>query len=112
MKSRALGGPVEDVALKPIATKFSNLALIPIPKDKLNLVKPISDVGVDSMLGAEFRGWIYQTFKIDVPYLTVLSSSAMLAMLSGLVSTKLVDESGMRPNACLRRQLEAGMPSI
>lgn len=77
--------------LKLVATKFSNLVLV--SREKLNLVKPISDVGVDSMLGAEFRGWIYQAFEIDVPYPTMLSSSATLAILSELMSEKLVGGS-------------------
>ncbi|KAI1433783.1 ketoacyl-synt-domain-containing protein [Xylaria sp. CBS 124048] len=83
----ASGSTVEELVLGKIATKFSNLVLI--PKDKVDVYKPISSVGVDSMLAAEFRAWIFQTFKVDVPYLTLLSAAATLVMLSEAIAQEL-----------------------
>lgn len=83
------GQPADEFVLKIIAKKFSNLVLI--PQEKLNLTISISDVGVDSMLAAEFRAWIFQTFKTDVPYLTLLSSSSTITLLSELIAKKLVE---------------------
>lgn len=85
----ATGASVEDAILKMISKKFSNLVLI--PEDKLNLTKPISEVGVDSMLAAEFRAWIFQAFKVDVPYLTLLSAAATLTLLSELITKKMME---------------------
>ncbi|EAA36364.1 ketoacyl-synt-domain-containing protein [Neurospora crassa] len=85
----ATGASVEDAVLKMISKKFSNLVLI--PEDKLNLTKPISEVGVDSMLAAEFRAWIFQAFKVDVPYLTLLSAAATLTLLSELITKKMME---------------------
>ncbi|KAI0003946.1 ketoacyl-synt-domain-containing protein [Xylariaceae sp. FL0662B] len=82
------GGSVEEAALKMIVTKFSSLVLM--PKDKIDVYKPISGVGIDSMLAAEFRAWIFQAFKVDVPYLTLLSSTATLSALSELITQSLM----------------------
>ncbi|KAK9782215.1 putative polyketide synthase [Seiridium cardinale] len=80
------GSSTEEAILSAVCQKFSSLVLI--PKDKLDVTKPISSVGVDSMLAAEFRAWIFQAFKTDIPYLTLLSPAATLTMLSDLVTQK------------------------
>ncbi|ORY71434.1 putative polyketide synthase [Pseudomassariella vexata] len=83
------GSSAEEAILSTVCQKFSSLVLI--PKDKLDVTKPISSVGVDSMLAAEFRAWIFQAFKTDVPYLTLLSPAATLTMLSDLVTQKITE---------------------
>lgn len=83
------GTPVEEALLHTVAQKFSSLVLI--PKDKLDTTKPISSVGVDSMLAAEFRAWIFQSFKVDIPYLTLLSSAATINYLSETVAQKVLE---------------------
>ena len=83
------GSSVEEAVLKTVSQKFSSLVLIPI--DKLDATKPISSVGVDSMLAAEFRAWIFQAFKVDVPYLTLLSPVATLTMLSQMIAQKITE---------------------
>lgn len=81
------GSSVAEAVLTAVSHKFSSLVLIPV--DKLDITKPISSVGVDSMLAAEFRTWIFQAFKVDVPYLTLLSAAATLDMLSEMIAQKL-----------------------
>lgn len=88
--SGASSPAVAKEALELIANKFSNLVLV--PRDRLDLARPLSDVGVDSMLAAEFRGWIYQHVKVDVPYLTMLASTTALTMLSELIAGKLLQK--------------------
>lgn len=83
------GSSVEEAVLKTVSQKFSGLVLI--PKDKLDVTKPISSVGVDSMLAAEFRAWIFQAFKVDVPYLTLLSPAATLTMLAEMITQNITE---------------------
>jgi NADPH:quinone reductase-like Zn-dependent oxidoreductase/NAD(P)-dependent dehydrogenase (short-subunit alcohol dehydrogenase family) len=80
------GSSVAEAVLTAVSQKFSSLVLIPV--DKLDATKPISSVGVDSMLAAEFRTWIFQAFKVDVPYLTLLSVAATLDMLAEMIAQK------------------------
>ncbi|KAI0182175.1 KR domain-containing protein [Xylaria flabelliformis] len=79
-----LGEGVREAVLSVVAKKFSNLVLV--REDKLNVAKPIGDIGVDSMLAAEFRSWIFQTFKADVPYLALLATSTTLASLAKFIT--------------------------
>ncbi|KAI0006809.1 hypothetical protein F4779DRAFT_595040 [Xylariaceae sp. FL0662B] len=81
------GASVHDAVLGVVTKKFSNLVLV--QADKLDVLKSINEIGVDSMLAAEFRSWIFQVFKIDVPFLTLLASSTTLSSLAELVSDNL-----------------------
>ncbi|KAJ5589352.1 hypothetical protein N7537_012030 [Penicillium hordei] len=66
-----------------IVKRFSNLVLQQV--DKIDPAKTLSTFGMDSMLAAEFRTWFYQAFKVDVPFLTLLSAETTLHSLGGLV---------------------------
>lgn len=81
------GFSLGEAVLQMTVGKFSSLVLV--PREKLDVGRALSSVGVDSMLAAEFRAWIFSAFKVDVPYLTLLSSSATLTMLSELICTAL-----------------------
>ncbi|KAH6656006.1 hypothetical protein BKA67DRAFT_515368 [Truncatella angustata] len=78
------GESLENAVLKALGKKFSNLVLV--AADKLDTTKPINDIGVDSMLAAEFRGWLFQIFQVDVPFLTLLSNTTTLLSLAELVT--------------------------
>lgn len=83
------GSSLNEAVLQMTAKKFSSLVLV--PREKLDVSKAISGVGVDSMLAAEFRAWIFSAFKVDIPYLTLLSSAATLTMLSEMIAKELVE---------------------
>ncbi|KAF3934990.1 hypothetical protein ABW20_dc0100217 [Dactylellina cionopaga] len=62
-----------DAIVASIAKRFGDLVLI--PASKVNIGKPLDSYGMDSMIAAEFRSWLYQTFKLDVPFLELLSKT-------------------------------------
>lgn len=68
--------------------RFSNLILM--PRDQVDVGKPLPQFGVDSMLAAEFRTWFWSSFKVDVPFLDLMSQQKTLAGLSEFVEEKLV----------------------
>jgi hypothetical protein len=53
--------------------------------DRIDPGRALSKFGRDSMLAAEFRTWFYQAFKVDVPFLTLLSGTTSLMTLGELV---------------------------
>ena len=61
------------------ANRFSQLTLTPL--NKVSMDKQLAAYGMDSMLAAEFRTWLYRVFKVDVPFLELLSSTVSLASL-------------------------------
>jgi hypothetical protein len=73
-------------------TKKQFASLILIQADLVDEKKPLAQVGVDSMIAAEFRTWFWMTFKVDVPFLDLLSSSRSLSSLAEFV------ESGIARN--------------
>ncbi|KAI9724598.1 MAG: Type I Iterative PKS [Chrysothrix sp. TS-e1954] len=63
-----------------IAQKLSNLILLPV--EKLTKDSKLSDFGMDSMLAAEYRTYIFQSLKVDVPFLTLLAKGTTLGSLA------------------------------
>lgn len=72
-----------------VRKRFSNLILLPL--DKVNDTKPLSQYGMDSMIAAEYRTWFWTIFKVDVPFLEILSSTNCLKTLATLVEKELVE---------------------
>ncbi|TGJ79686.1 hypothetical protein E0Z10_g9083 [Xylaria hypoxylon] len=75
-------------ALALIRKRFA-LMLLTMP-DEIDNHRPLIDFGVDSMLGAEFRTWLWNTFRVDIPFLDILSSGQTLAILARKVAQKLI----------------------
>ena len=80
-----------DTIVSLIAKRFSNLVLIPV--ERIDSARPLVKFGMDSMLAAEFRTWFYQAFKVDVPFLTLLSAAVTLRSLGELVEKEVVAAS-------------------
>ncbi|KAI0103903.1 putative polyketide synthase [Nemania sp. FL0031] len=77
-----------DAILRLAKKRFSNLILMPV--DQVDEKQPLPSFGVDSMLAAEFRTWFWNTFKVDVPYLDIVSPQNSLTHLAEQVEEKLV----------------------
>ncbi|KAI0533002.1 putative polyketide synthase [Xylaria digitata] len=89
MLSAEASAPTMLDAIQRLARKrFSNLILM--PADQVDVHQPLPSFGVDSMLAAEFRTWFWNTFKVDVPYLDIVSPQKSLAHLAEQVEEKLV----------------------
>ncbi|KAF3923302.1 hypothetical protein ABW21_db0202636 [Orbilia brochopaga] len=84
-KARDSGVDLVKAIANYLAKEFGRMVLL--PADKVNLTKPLDSFGMDSMLAADFRSWLYQTFKIDISYDELLSKTTTLANLSTTVST-------------------------
>ncbi|KAI1334905.1 polyketide synthase [Xylariaceae sp. FL0016] len=71
-------------AVKALMTqRFSSLILMPVAN--LNWEKSLAKFGVDSMIAAEFRAWLWNTFEVDVPFLDLLSPQMSLATVADTV---------------------------
>jgi hypothetical protein len=74
------GGSPLEVILAHITKRFSNLVLLPL--EKVDMSKPLSSYGMDSMIAAEFRSWFYQAFQVDVPFLDLMGASSSIQSLA------------------------------
>ena len=70
------GGSVAD----RIRSKVSRLLYVPL--DEVDEDKAISQYGIDSMIAAELRNWLFASFGTDVPLLTLLASTMTVRKLA------------------------------
>ncbi|THV53463.1 hypothetical protein BGAL_0050g00300 [Botrytis galanthina] len=73
-----------------VKERFSNLILISI--EKLEMEKKLAAYGMDSMLAAEFRTWMWQVFRVDVPFLELLGEKVTLEALTMTIAGKIAEK--------------------
>ncbi|KAL6797448.1 polyketide synthase [Trichoderma sp. SZMC 28013] len=88
LMSEASAPTMLDAILRLTKKRFSNLILMQL--DAVDDRAPLPSFGVDSMLAAEFRTWFFNTFKIDVPFLDIVSPQKSLQTLAEFIEAKLV----------------------
>ncbi|KAF3933903.1 hypothetical protein ABW19_dt0204636 [Dactylella cylindrospora] len=91
VKAREAGATLSDAITAYVSKRFGDLVLI--PADKVNISKPLDGYGMDSMIAAEFRSWFYQAFKVDIPFLELLSKTTTVESLSKVVVQKVQSRS-------------------
>ncbi|RYP67427.1 hypothetical protein DL771_007258 [Monosporascus sp. 5C6A] len=63
--------------------------LLMIETDSIQLThKSVANHGLDSMIGAEFRNWIFREFKVDIPFQQLLAGSLTVSELTRTLCTK------------------------
>jgi hypothetical protein len=80
---------VLDAVESVVSLKLRNLLLL----KELNPQTFLSKFGMDSMLAAEFRHFIFHTFDVDIPFQTILSETVSVTSLAGLVTKELLEVS-------------------
>ncbi|RFU78519.1 polyketide synthase [Trichoderma arundinaceum] len=76
------GQTLAEAVLDHIRKRFGNLILMKM--EAVDPKKPLSAYGMDSMIGAEFRSWFYQSMVVDVPLVLLLSKTCTLETLRDL----------------------------
>lgn len=80
-------GSVFDAVRTIVAKKISNLILL--PAGKLKPEQHLGEFGLDSMLAAEFRTFIFKAVGVDVPFMTLLAKSTSVNSLAQLITNGL-----------------------
>lgn len=73
-----------DACVRLITKKFARLILM--EQDQIDAGKCMADFGIDSMIAAEFRTWMWTRLRTDVPFLDIMSPQKTLRMLAGSVA--------------------------
>lgn len=79
---------MQEAIARLIKKRFSNLILIPL--DQIDGHKPMPDYGVDSMIASEFRAWFWAVFRVDLPFLDIMSPQKSLSALAEFVEGKIL----------------------
>ncbi|KAH7383971.1 polyketide synthase [Pyrenochaeta sp. MPI-SDFR-AT-0127] len=85
--SEADAPALHTAVLRLIKKRFSNLILM--PSDQIDDRKALPDFGLDSMIASEFRSWFWAAFKVDIPFLDLMSAQTSLVILAEFVEDKL-----------------------
>ncbi|GAW19307.1 hypothetical protein ANO14919_087930 [Xylariales sp. No.14919] len=78
---------LKEAILGVLRRRFSHLLLTPV--DQIDPKKSLAQFGIDSMIGAEFRTWLWTSFKVEVPFLDLLSTRKSLDSLAVFVEEKM-----------------------
>ncbi|KAI0189868.1 reducing type I polyketide synthase 10 [Astrocystis sublimbata] len=81
-KGMEAGQTLDEAVLSHVRHRFANLVLM--KPEAMAAEKPLAAYGMDSMLGAEFRTWLYQTFMTDVPLSLLLGKTCTLEELGSV----------------------------
>ncbi|XXH01662.1 hypothetical protein Hte_008022 [Hypoxylon texense] len=73
------GQALEQAVLDHVRRRFGNLVLMKY--EAVDVKKPLADYGMDSMIGAEFRTWLYQNLAAEVPLSTLLGKACTIEAL-------------------------------
>jgi hypothetical protein len=66
--------------------KLSRLLLVPLDEFEPD-VKAIADYGLDSMIGAELRNWIFKEFALDMPFQQLLGPTLTITKFAAQICT-------------------------
>ncbi|PLB47412.1 putative polyketide synthase [Aspergillus steynii IBT 23096] len=86
-----------DAAQTVIAQKMSSLILLPL--DKLNVQTAVADFGMDSMLAAELRQFVFAATGADVPFLALMDKKTSISSLARTVARQLLHHDESQPTA-------------
>ncbi|OTB01304.1 hypothetical protein M426DRAFT_14612 [Hypoxylon sp. CI-4A] len=79
-----------DAISRLVIKRFSSLILVPV--DQIDASKPFASYGVDSMIASEYRAWFWNAFKVEVPFLDLLSPQKGLGTVSAFIATLLTKD--------------------
>ncbi|KAI8948157.1 hypothetical protein F4801DRAFT_604654 [Xylaria longipes] len=65
-----------------IARRLSSILLVPFDNFELDGLASIASYGLDSMIGAELRTWLFKEFGLDYPFQKLLASTLTFKKLS------------------------------
>ncbi|KAK6207062.1 hypothetical protein LQW54_007490 [Pestalotiopsis sp. IQ-011] len=87
--SEANADTMQEAILLFIKNRFSNMILMPF--GQVDGRKALPDFGVDSMIASEFRSWFWAVFRVDVPFLDIMSPQKSLLVLAEFVEGKVTE---------------------
>ena len=92
--SGALGENGDDMSETPMVRIHCKLArLLYLSREDIDIKQPIRTYGIDSMVAAELRNWVFGTFGVDVTLLKLLAPSMTTEKLAEVVDSR---ESGAK----------------
>ena len=64
-----------------ILHKLSALVLVPVERLMLSLSRPLSEIGLDGIIGSEFRAWAWHELRVELSFMQLLEGGRSLEWL-------------------------------
>lgn len=61
--------------------------LLYVPMNEIAVTRPINDYGIDSMIAAELKNWLFKTFAVDVSLFDLLDPAMTVTRLAAEISS-------------------------
>jgi aryl carrier-like protein len=65
-----------------------------ISEEEIDPSEALTHFGMDSMLGAELRNWIFKNYRVDISYTELLEPSTTLQKLSMTITKRVEHRNG------------------
>ena len=72
---------IHAAVLSMILHKLSALVLVPVEKLVPSLSRPLSEIGLDSIIGEEFRSWVWRELRVELSFMQLLEGGRSLEWL-------------------------------
>ena len=82
---------LEKAVFEVLSERLSHLVLMPL--EKITLQLRLTEIGMDSMLAAEYRTFVFRALLVDIPFLTLMDSKSRMSDITRLVC-KVLHEQG------------------
>ena len=79
---------IQQAVFNVLAERLSHLILVPVEKISPHL--RLFEIGMDSMLAAEYRTFIFRSLHVDVPFLTLIDSKSKKSDITSRVCSELL----------------------
>ncbi|KAI1743074.1 polyketide synthase-like protein [Xylaria scruposa] len=90
LRAERTASTLKEAILGALRRRFSHLMLTPV--EQIDPSQPFAQFGIDSMIAAEFRSWLWSSLKVEVPFLDLLSPRKSLDTLAALLEEGLIKE--------------------
>lgn len=87
IQSGASDEDILDAIEASVVERLSRLLMLPVDEIQ-GSKKSLANFGLDSMIGAEFRSWIFSEFKVDMPFQQLLDGNLGIPQLAVKVLEK------------------------
>ena len=89
---------VQKAVFEVLSERLSHLILV--PQENITLQLRLTEIGMDSMLAAEYRTFLFRSLSVDVPFLTLMDSKSRMSDITSLVSSLLHKQASSRKSMC------------
>ncbi|TGJ84628.1 hypothetical protein E0Z10_g4132 [Xylaria hypoxylon] len=84
LATESTASSLKEAILGAVRRRFSHLVLTPV--EQIDPKRALAQFGIDSMIAAEFRTWLWNSFKVEVPFLDLLSARKDLDSLAAFLA--------------------------